>query len=183
MFHVEQLILHKKTGFKNLFPYRPVVIRDFRGIVFYSTIGLSPVEYFNLPEGKYFIDSGTIQILPKPNKKKILPLPTVERVMPSPENFSIVFAENPNKCTVDWAKKMITFDNSFITCELPVIYGMLYHEMGHQYYDTEKYCDLFACNMMLQKGYNESQCGKWPLLSLSHEQFERKEFIINQLTK
>ena len=183
MFHVEQLILNKKTGFKNVFPYRPLVIRDFRGIVFYSTVGLKPVECFNLPIGTYYIDLGTILILKEPIKTKKLALPRVERFFPSPENFNIVFDENPNKCTVDWDNELITFDNSFLQADLPSIFGILYHEMGHQYYDTEKYADLYACKMMFDKGYNESQIGKWPMFSLSEQQYERKKFIINQITK
>jgi hypothetical protein len=183
MFHVEQLILHRKTGFKNLFPYRPVVIRDFRGIVFYSTEGLKPVEYFNLPEGNYFLDKGDIHLLDKPNPVKIMPMPRAERNMPDPFNFNVQFCRNINKCTIDWETRCIYFDESFKNMSLPNIYFVLYHEFGHKLYTTEKYADLYAANRMLQKGYNYSQIGMAPIEALGTRQLERKTFIINNLLK
>jgi hypothetical protein len=178
---VNQLILHKKTGFKNLRLSTPILIRDFRGVEFYSTIGLKSVDYFNLPEGCYFIDSGLIGELDRPVHVNYIEMPTAERWMKSPENFSVNFGHNPNKCTIDWETETITFDNSFQNAPLPNIYFILFHEFGHALYTTERFADMFAANKMLSRGFNMSQIGKSSLYGLSSKQFERKNNLINRL--
>jgi hypothetical protein len=178
---MDQLILKKKTGFKNLMPNNPIVIRDFRGIIFYSTIGLSQVDSFNLPEGSYFIDQGLIKELPAPVQVKYIEMPRAERWMKSPDDFSIYFDENPNKCTIDWETQSITFDNSLKSSPLPNIFFILYHEYGHTLYETEKYADMYAANIMLKRGYNLSQIGLSQLTALSSKQFERKNNLISRL--
>ena len=178
---MDQLILNKKTGFKNLIPHNPVVIRDFRGIIFYSTVGLNEVDSFNLPEGSYFIDQGLIKELLKPVPVTLMEMPRVERWMKSPSNFSIYFDENPNKCTIDWDSESITFDNRLKSSPLPDIFFILYHEYGHALYVTERYADMYAANLMLKKGYNTSQIGMSQLNALSSAQFERKNNLISRL--
>jgi hypothetical protein len=178
---MEQLILHKKTGFKNLRLSTPIIIRDFRGIEFYSTIGLKQVKEFNLPEGCYYIDSGLIGQLASPVRVHLMAMPTAERWMKNPENFSISFDVNPNKCTIDWETESIVFDNDFKTHPLPDIYFILYHEFGHALYVTEKYADMYSANRMLQKGFNMSQIGTSQLTALSHAQYERKNNLIDRL--
>lgn len=173
--------MHKKTGFTNLTPTRPVVIRDFRGVEFYSTIGLGQVESFNLPEGQYFIESGLIGELEKPVKVKLIEMPTAQRWMRNPENFNVYFEYNPNKCTIDWDTDTIVFDTAFQTAPLPSIYFILFHEFGHSLYTTEEYADMYAANRMLQKGFNMSQIGMSPLVSLSEKQYNRKNNLIDRL--
>jgi hypothetical protein len=180
---VRKLIINKKTGFKNLQPHIPVIIRDERFTIFYSTEGLNEVRFFNLPKGEYYIDSGSIEQLKEPVKFKRYPLPAFERKNPDPSNFKIVFGNNPNKCTIQWRFKRIFFDNSFKSETKPKVFFILYHEFGHSKYETEKYADLFAANMMLDKGYNPSQIGKAPLTGLSSKQFNRKKFIVNSVRK
>lgn len=180
---MEQLILHKKTGFQNNFPARPIIIRDFRGVLFYSTEGLKPVEFFNLPEGCYFVDTGYFKVLPKPIKSNIMPLPRVQRLMSSPYDFTVNFGENPYKCTIDWKTKSILFDNAFKLKPLPEVYFVLYHEFGHTLYNTEKYADLYAANMMKERGYNDSQIGAAQINALSSMNYDRKEFVTNHLLK
>jgi hypothetical protein len=174
------LILKKKTGFK-VNDNSPVIIRDFRGKIFYDTTGLRQVLQFNLPEGTYFIDKGNITPLLKPVTFQLIKLPIPERKLKPPLDFTILFASNPNKCTINWDLKTITFDNSLKGLSLPEIFFILYHEYGHSLYKTEKYADGFAANMMLKKGYNPSQAGKAPITSLSHRQLSRKKYIVNKL--
>lgn len=178
---MDQIILHKKTGFKNLRLSSPIIIRDFRGIVFYSTEGLQPVKEFNLPEGCYYIDLGLIGEISTPVKVKLIEMPTAERWMKSPENFAVYFDDNINKCTIDWEEETIVFDNVFKTRPLPEIYYILYHEFGHSLYLTEKYADMYAANRMLMKGYNMSQIGAAQLSALSHAQYDRKNNLIDRL--
>jgi hypothetical protein len=108
-------------------------------------------------------------------------MPTAQRWFKNPENFSVYFEENPNKCTVDFDTDSIVFDNSFKLAPLPKIYFILYHEFGHQLYETEAYADMYAANMMLKKGYNMSQIGLSSLESLSSKQYERKNNLIDRL--
>jgi hypothetical protein len=178
---LKPLILKQKTGFINLNPNRLVVIRDFRGKLFYSTEGLRPVKLFNLPEGQFFIDQGDFIKLDKPVKKKLVQLPKPERHYKPPFDFSIEFGYNENKCTIQWMKKNILFDNSLMEATIPQLWFILCHEFGHALYTTEKYADLFAVNAMLQKGYNESQIGLAPLTVLSTKQIHRKQNVVNKL--
>jgi hypothetical protein len=173
-----------KTGFESLEPKKPIIIRDFRGRIFYDTRDLQkPVLKFNLPEGKYSIESGTIKAMPDPVKFSLSKLPKPERYYSDPTTFKIVFGINPNKCSIIWKKKTILFDNAFKSALLPEIFFILYHEYGHSLYKTEKYADLFSTNKMLKKGYNNSQIGKAHITSLSERQVERKNFITNKVLK
>jgi len=178
---MDQLIIHKKTGFKNLTPFNPIIIRDFRGIEFYNTSGLKKVDSFNLPVGYYYIDQGNIKELPKPVPVDYIEMPTIETWHKNPKEFNIYFSDNPNKCTVDFDSETIVFDHSFKNKPLPQIFFILYHEYGHQYYSTEKYADMYAANMMLKKGFNMSQIGASPLISLSERQYDRKQNLIERL--
>lgn len=172
-----------KTGFAVKDIYTPVIIRDFRSMSFYNTEPILPkVKNFNLPRGKYFIESGRIERLPNPIRYPYLKLPPRERrFRPVPKHFKILFANNPNKCTIDWNRQTITFDHSLKDYTLPELDFIRFHEYSHARYKTEKYCDLMAVNYMLAKGYNPSQIGHAQIESLSDGQFERKNFVINKL--
>jgi len=174
------LILRKKTGFKNT-SLNPIVIRDFRGKMFYSSEGLRPVKSFNLPEGNYFVQSGSFSELSRPVAFNKIPLPPPERKLENPDKYSIIFDVNPNKCTINWTFKTITFDLSLLELTIPELFFILYHEYGHTLYKTEKYADAYSCNRMLEKGFNPSQIGKCQITSLSEFQVERKNFVVNKL--
>lgn len=179
---IRPLTLAKKTGFKNLAPSIPIEIRDERGVIFYRTDVLrKPVKFFNLPKGRYFIFCGSFRALDKPIKYKLANLPRHERIMGDPKKFKIIFAYNPNKCTVNWRKKTITFDDSFREKPRYVKCFVLYHEFGHRYYHTEALADLYARNLMMQRGFNPSQIGMAPIESLSNRQEKRKSIIVNSL--
>lgn len=65
---------------------------------------------------------------------------------------------------------------------------ILEHETGHNFYQTEKYCDLYALKAHIKKGFNASQCLECLkfVLSDSPEKEERVSFIeqkIKQLVK
>jgi hypothetical protein len=178
------LKIDKKTGFKNLTPERPILIRDFRGKIFYNTEKLSkPVQMFNLPQGVYNLVEGNIKPMAKPVDFKLSPMPKPERNYPNPYNFKIMFGINPNKCSIIWTKKTILFDNKLKELSLPELIFILNHEYGHRLYHTEKYADLYATNKMLKDGYNDSQIGTAPITSLSSGQYERKKFITKHILK
>ena len=179
---MRKLELSKKTGFKVNDIYKPVVIRDFRGVLFYSTEPFLPrVKEFNLPGGTYFVDSGYFTPMVFPVQYKYIKLPLAQRLLPKPTDFKIMFGNNPRKCTIYWDKKYILFDNSFREKPLNQLYFILFHEWGHSIYKTETYADLYAANCMLGKGFNPSQVGEAPVNSLSDASMDRKEIVVSKL--
>lgn len=179
---MKSFTLAAKTGFRVKDIYKPIVIRDFRGISFYNTEPILPkVKFFNLPAGKYFLDSGHFERLPNPIKYPFLKVPRFERFRKVPSHFKMLFANNPNKCTVDWDRGTITFDNSMKEDPLTELDFIRYHEYSHARYKTEKFCDLMAVNYMLAKGYNPSQIGRAQIESLSDKAYDRKIFVLQKL--
>lgn len=178
---MRRLKVNKKTGYIVKDVNVPVIIRDERGILFYSTESLLPkVQDFNLPPGVYYIDSGYFTESKEPRHYKLPRLPQRQRVFYSnPKDFAVRFANNPNKCSVNWDTKTITFDNSFKDKPLPEVDFIIYHEYGHRLYGSEEFCDLYASYCMLSIGYNPSQIGYAQIDSLSDRQNKRKEFIID----
>jgi len=190
---MRELNLTKKTGFKVLEPSTPINIRDYRGIMFYSTESILPVYTFNLPSGKYLVDSGSFIPMSNPVSFKLESLPMPETALPqSIQDFKIVFAENPNKCSIFWREKLIVFDTSFEDRSLPELYFIYFHEMGHSKYgfnrlytmkQAEAFCDMFASNAMLRMGFNPSQIMAAPKNTLSNRQDYRKNYIEETLYK
>lgn len=181
------LHVSKKTGFKVTDPAAPVNIRDDRGILFYTTEPILPVYEFNLPEGDYFVDSGSFKEMSNPISFKLATLPKSERLFSIPPyGFKVLFEDNPNKCTIFWKEGCIVFDKSFAERPLPQLYFIYFHELGHSRYgygklytkdESEAYCDLYASNQMLKMGFNPSQIIAAPRESLSCKQDFRKDFI------
>lgn len=59
------------------------------------------------------------------------------------------------------------------------------HEFGHFFYDTEKYCDLYASLCLLKNGYGKSQCLEVlrKMLNPSPQKVERYNYVLNALKK
>jgi hypothetical protein len=179
-----QLVVNKKTGYKVNDIYQPIIIRDYRGILFYSTEPLLPkVREFNLPMGSYIVDTGYFSPMNKPVEYGRIKLPFPERLLPSTDNFAIEFAPNPNKCTIYWDLRKIVFDTAFRDKPLYELFSIRFHEDGHKRYNTEKYADIYAANKMLDMGFNPYYTGIAPLDSLSNKQIERKNFVIQNLER
>lgn len=182
---MRELRITDKTGFKIRDPNVPVIIRDFRGILFYTTEPSIPnIETFNMPflGVKYFVESGSFQPLSQPVEYELLALPkTAERELNPPFGFDIVFGNNPNKCTISFKNKIIFFDNAFKEKTLPEIYFVLFHEFAHQYFHTEDLTDTLAANYMLKKGFNPEQIGRAQITSLSSRQLPRKSNLTEKI--
>ena len=179
---MRNLTLENKAGFMVRDVNTPVIIRDERGILFYTTEPILPrVKHFNLPAGKYLVDSGDFSQTDF-FKPKLLRLPAPQgKQVKNPDKFKIEFGDNPNKCSVFWKKDLILFDKSFAEKPLPIVYFILFHEWGHRYYTKESYCDMFAANVMLLRGYNTSQIGMAQMSALSHHQIGRKKTVVTNL--
>lgn len=179
-----KLTVDEKTGFRIRDPYTPVIIRDFRGILFYSTEDQMPkVKEFNLPPGEYFVESGKFTQMAAPVKYRLLPIPFPERFFDDPGNFEVRFGDNPHKCTISFGGRWILFDESFKEKPIPQIWHTLYHEFGHAKYKTEKYADTYAHNCMLKKGFNPYQISRAHIMSLSAAALERKVYNAELMIK
>lgn len=176
-----RIAVRDKCGFRNR-TGDPITILDSRGIPFYDTNSVDGIVWeFNLPAGEYYLQRGKISETVEPKKFELMDLPKPERYRNAdPTTFKIVFAPNPHKCTIDWAGRQIIFDNAFKRAPLPITMFVLYHEHAHRYYETEEFCDRYAANVMLDKGYNPSQIAQ-AIMTLSQKQYPRKEFLIDSL--
>lgn len=159
----------------------PVIIKTIDGRIFYTDQWVKkPVKHFNLPKGKYIVESGDILRKKSSVKYRLPKLPPPERWYKQ-KKYRIKFAPNPNKATVYHKEGIIVFDPYFKKVPKFIFDFILFHEFGHQYYKTEKYADAYARNKMLKRGYNPSQIGLSPLVGLSGAQFERKKHLINSM--
>jgi len=179
---MQKLQLEKITFFRSEGSFN---IYDSRQILFYGSDFTSkgkqkqPIE-FSLPIGVYYVDGLIYEIPPK--KIKLPKLPNIERIKQQGD-YEIVFAENPNKCTINYLTKKIIFDNDFKTYPSFVLFFILYHEFGHTIYSTEYKADLAAVWIMLKRGYNKSQIGYAPSLTLTQSKsFQRKMNVAKILT-
>lgn len=190
-----EIFINKKTGFRVTDPSIPVVIRDQRGILFYSTEPLVPkVKFFNMPAlGRFFVDSGKIKELDQPVRYPLIRMPKRNVYRGNPMNFKIEFGVNEHKATINFLNGTILFDNSIAELPLPYIYYLLYHEYAHEFFGTtdkvgsekykycEKWCDALAFNYMLIKGFNPSQIKEAQKNTLSERQQFRKDFLDRQV--
>lgn len=178
---MNELIIKQKTGFIS---YSKFNIFDKNKKLFYSddfTDSLNKYGYvkFNLPLGKYYV-IGNIFKLNAPIKFDLIKLPKPERNILK-KKYKILFGENPNKCSIFYEKGIILFDKKLKDFPLYVLYFIYYHELGHLFYETEKFADIYSVNKLLKLGFNPSQIVRAPYFSLSNKNFERKKFVVNKL--
>jgi len=179
---MRDLEIPEKTGFRTTLPF---VILDRYKNIFYTDeftehIANGDVLNFNLPKGSYFYDGYFIK-LPQPVKQKEIILPKPDRNYDKGVLFKIKYGDNPNKCSIYHDKKIIFFDNQFLRAPVFIVYDIYFHELGHLYYSDEKNADLFATKAMLELGFNKTQIGLAPSLSLSSKNDYRKQLKINSL--
>jgi len=134
---------------------------------------------FNLPRGKYFTSCDLSEV--NPVKYDLPKLPKRERGGKA-EVFPVHIEPNPNKCTINFDKKIITIDPELTKLPAFVLYYILEHERGHFYYETEKYADLFAAFQMLKNGFNPSQIAQANNLTLTFSP-DRKKFAVETAKK
>lgn len=164
------LNVSKKTGFIGNNPE----IYDKRGL-FYNKAG---DVYFNLPPGNYTSVRPVI-LLKYPIRYKVPSLPFSERFTKLPKSikdFKIEFSDHGNKAMIDVANNRIIFSNEFKNYTTPQMACVAFHELGHYFYSTEKYCDAFALKCMIIVGFNPSQAREF-LHVLSDNAMDRKKEI------
>lgn len=157
-----------------------LVIKDRRGVNFL----VPTTSEFTLPKTAldYYIINKPVEKIGLWDFKKSS-LPPYERDLKHDfSKFSVVFGNNPNKCTIKHKQKLIFFDNQFKKSPWPVIIFIIMHEIGHNWYETEHFADEFAVNNMLKKGYMPEQIIDASNI-LSAKNVDRKRNILAQIYK
>ncbi len=114
-------------------------------------------KYFNLPKGTFYIDG---DVTKTPMRKLQLPrLPLPEKKEPIPNRVVTVVKPNPSKCSVARKNGVMIIWMDPEVAKLPDVLRLpiIAHEIGHLYYFTEHYCDLWAANYLMKRGWNASQ--------------------------
>lgn len=135
-------------------------IYDERGNLFY--IQSKRYKKWNLPQGNYF-SYGKFNKLNNPVKFSTKPLPQFEKDGKIDLPYELTFTETLNSektlayIILNGNVDEIFIDNSVRDYPIFVQEFIFYHELGHRLYETEKYCDWFAFNKLIELGYNPSQ--------------------------
>lgn len=111
---------------------------------------------FNLPIGNYRIESGIV------NDSDLAlvystDLPAIERKSGAPYKVKYTMGNVKVKAKIYRSLGTIYIDKSYLNYPQYVGKFLLEHEKAHYFYETEKFCDLWAANKMLKLGYNPSQ--------------------------
>ena len=154
---------------------------------------------FNVPAGKWTTQN-KLRKLKKPLVYICPPLaePELHRER---KPFKFRVENNPNKVTISFAFKNfadIKCDPEIWAQSIPAFTFVMMHEHGHYYYGgkdkdkdptgyyaSETKCDIYACNKMLQNGFNPSQC-IWGInlcLSDAGPAKERKQNVLDWVNK
>jgi hypothetical protein len=129
---------------------------------------------FNLPRGTYKTENKISATASPAQFSKIkLPAPDAGREHLLKRPMKIFFAENPNKCSINFTHpqfNIITFDNSFKDGLYIKRMAILGHEFGHFFFvggrpfepqtireEREYRCDCFSYNYLITIGFNPSQ--------------------------
>ncbi len=154
----------KPTGFIG---NNDVLIFDNKGRKFYSFRTNGEFK-FNLPVGTYFTNSEFKQA-PKMHTYEFKRTRKRENYnFKEPEKVKVIFATNPNKASIFLTLHRIVIDPSFLKYPSYVVEYLISHEIGHYYYKTEEFCDEFAQERMLKKGFNKSQIAECSSTTLGH---------------
>lgn len=133
---------------------------------------------FNLPPGEYFF-TVDFDFLKRPLRYVCPDLPKPEKKIPVKKlsENDITFGVNKHKASFDNENGKMFLDNSFKEKTIPQRRFVMGHEVGHNYYYTESFCDIYSAKTMLDSGYNPSQCYYANTFCLSDSNGKRKEAL------
>lgn len=157
-----------------------VCIFDEQGKLFFRPF----TRFFNMPKGNYTINSDFNFC--EPVKYKKIVMPKRERNIKYPKQFKVIQRPNKNKCSIYYELGIIVFDPVFFqSLNKFQHYFVLAHEIGHYFYKTEKFCDLFSAKKMIQNGFNATQILASCDITLNNSEpsQERKKFLLKHLKK
>lgn len=145
----------------------PIKVLSLSGrVVFYRPNRKKKAIVFNLPEGQVCKTTNDISVVSR-KKQRIPTFEELFRAYPPQYNFplpkkgqlKVVRGKNPNKATIYPEKHYILIDKKlFSSAPLPSVKFILFHELGHYFYNDEELADLFATVCMLKKGFNLYDC-------------------------
>lgn len=189
------MIVFKPNQLKSYYSFdSPILIKCLKTdrVVYYKPNVKGVKCVFNIPfDGLVYTDNLINEcekkIFSKLNPDLVLKLFKKENFFSLPEKIpSLHFFENKNKGTIYPLIHKIIIDKELKdTAPFAAVKFILFHELGHYFYKTEKYCDLFACACLYKLGYNTHDC----LFVLGHilkrndKNFERYKFCFNVLKK
>lgn len=165
----------------------PIVIRLLSGRVLYSHPNQGKrFITFNLIKNRTVKTKNRLTKLSKktpyiPSFSQLFRQYPPEHNKPLPKRLKIIKGRNSRKASVNLDKGVILVDRGlFSKLPVPTIYFILFHELGHFYYDSESKTDLFASVCMLKMGFNVYDCLQCGLKTLSRSPLtiERIAFLI-----
>lgn len=109
---------------------------------------------FTLPAGSYTVAGGSLIGRMKPRKGHDAPSSVR---CPIPRRIRLVFAPNPRKAVISLPDGIIIADPSLKRLPSFCLVFILFHEIGHYFYQDEAGCDRFAADEMARRGYMPSQ--------------------------
>lgn len=172
-----KFIIHRKSGFKSSTPVR---IYDKRGLFYYC----ERPNWFNLPAGEYYVDGEIKRTTPRNFRKLSLPPREKLNSLPDPSKLKIYKGNHNHKAFIVTGTNEIIMSNEMMEQLTPQIHAIFLHELGHYYYKTEVYCDMFAFNKMIEYGYNPSQISFLTKTLSNHPaNHSRKIKLLKKVTK
>lgn len=157
------------------------MIYDKRGL-FYKKEG---EVKFNLPPGEYEY-KGDIERLSYPVKYRYPPLPFPEKIsiLPPAKKLVILIDEKIQRAKIRVADNLMLIGPPVLQMTTPEIASIFFHEIGHYYYTTEKYCDYYSIVCMIKLGFNPSQFVSFvKVLGHGEESIKRKNYAYKQSSK
>lgn len=158
-----------------------VKIYDKDGNIFYEHPNPEGFIKFNLPAGIYK-SKNTLRGLSTFEPYNLLDYEGLQSDIPT--DWDIYEGDNPNRASVWLKNRKMLVDSNFLNTfkYAPIMPFVVGHELGHYIFNNsdgkhlsteemdgmELNCDLFACNKMLQAGYNPSQVLIASMLLLPH---------------
>ena len=165
-------------------------LRETNGKIYFERFldGRTPRIKFNMPVNGDYTTANNVEII----KRVDIEIPKMDFTLPPFErdrikDFKII--HNPSlsntPARVFTNEGIIEKGNQFNSYPKPVRVFFLLHEVGHFYYKTESYCDLFALVNFLQMGYNMSTAvyALSNVLRRNQQNMERVMYIYNHLFK
>jgi len=140
---------------------------------------------FNLPnEGIYQLITDGKGAIMGTLKKNIAPflMPSPQRNLPKKVSFAR-FDSNKSPAKVNVRTGTIYTSQMFDNLEPYQKRFILDHEVGHLFFDSENFADLYATKSQLDKGYNLTQCLNTlrKVLTASPERIQRIRYIFDKV--
>jgi hypothetical protein len=162
---------------------------DFGRVYFFRRLdGKTPRIKFNILDAGYFNSTTpfeVVKIVPLEIPKNLPELPPKERERMKP--FKVVYNPGLTHSPARVFTQLGVIEKGARFDSFPKMIGdfILWHEIGHFYYETEEYCDLFALVNCLKRGYNRSMCyyALSRILKKTPQNMERLKSLLQNIQK